>query len=89
MTVDSIGYGVFFCTGVEAVSWNKFHISGMENPGYETGEEVEVPPERIFSDSASAAIYLTQWLFILSAPQLVFCDCGSNINIISGEVAES
>lgn len=37
----------------------------------------------------SNVIYLTQWLYIGITPHLVFYDCGSNINIISEEVAEN
>ena len=85
VTVDSIRYGAFFCTGVEAVAGTDSVSLGWRIQDTRAGEEVVVPPEGIISNSASEAICLTQWLFNGSTPRLVFYDRGSNVNIISGE----
>ena len=49
------------------------------------GESVS-PPTR--TEGPVETVYLTQWVYVGSKPQIIMYDRGSNTNLITGRIAE-
>ena len=78
ITPETVCYGVFLCLW-DGESCPNQHSFGVSEPSCSEQRFAETP----------ATTYLTQWIMVGSAPQLVLYDRRSNTNMVRGEVAET
>ena len=76
--------------GDYALEWAQEDFENKPAPSIdsETGELVKIPSESIIPEVLEHSCYLMQTIKIGNSEVLVFFDCGANIHIIDGSLAE-